>query len=103
MFAVANILFLESPAGVGFSYTNTSSDLKNSGDRRTGIWIEQINFSLVASCSQPCVPDLYRITNSMMYTAQDALIFLVRWMSRFPKYKHREFYIAGESYAGNQN
>ncbi|KAJ9689010.1 hypothetical protein PVL29_014587 [Vitis rotundifolia] len=65
---VANILFLESPAGVGFSYTNTSSDLKNSGDGRT---------------------------------AQDALIFLVRWMSRFPKYKHREFYIAGESYAGH--
>ena len=33
-------------------------------------------------------------------TAKDALIFLIRWMSRFPQYKHREFYIAGESYAG---
>ncbi|KAM3714376.1 hypothetical protein ACB098_01G329500 [Castanea mollissima] len=64
----ANLLFLESPAGVGFSYTNTSSDLNDSGDRRT---------------------------------AQDALVFLIRWMSRFPQYKHREFYIAGESYAGH--
>ncbi|KAM3336997.1 serine carboxypeptidase 24 isoform X1 [Capsicum galapagoense] len=65
---VANILFLESPAGVGFSYTNTSSDLEDSGDKRT---------------------------------AQDALIFLTRWMSRFPQYKYRDFYIAGESYAGH--
>ncbi|XP_015892154.3 serine carboxypeptidase 24 [Ziziphus jujuba] len=64
----ANILFLESPAGVGFSYTNTSSNLKDSGDKRT---------------------------------AQDALVFLLRWMSRFPEYKYREFYIAGESYAGH--
>ncbi|XP_059453841.1 serine carboxypeptidase 24-like [Corylus avellana] len=64
----ANILFLESPAGVGFSYTNTSSDLEDSGDKRT---------------------------------AQDALVFLIRWMSRFPQYKYREFYIAGESYAGH--
>ncbi|MCD7464485.1 Serine carboxypeptidase-like 40 [Datura stramonium] len=32
---VANVLFLESPAGVGFSYTNTSSDLKTTGDTRT--------------------------------------------------------------------
>ncbi|KAF4390122.1 hypothetical protein G4B88_005040 [Cannabis sativa] len=66
----ANLLFLESPAGVGFSYTNTSSDLENSGDKRT---------------------------------AQDALVFLLRWMSRFPEYKYREFYIAGESYAVTDN
>ncbi|KAL6619191.1 hypothetical protein ACP70R_034330 [Stipagrostis hirtigluma subsp. patula] len=65
---VANILFLDSPAGVGFSYTNTTSDLYTSGDNRT---------------------------------AHDAYTFLVRWFERFPHYKYRDFYIAGESYAGH--
>ncbi|KAG2620290.1 hypothetical protein PVAP13_3NG166300 [Panicum virgatum] len=64
----ANILFLDSPAGVGFSYTNTTSDLYNSGDRRT---------------------------------AHDSYTFLVKWLERFPEYKYRDFYIAGESYAGH--
>ncbi|CAN0825448.1 Serine carboxypeptidase-like 28 [Linum grandiflorum] len=65
---VANLLFLDSPAGVGFSYSNTSSDLYDVGDNRT---------------------------------AKDAYQFLRSWLERFPEYKHRPFYIAGESYAGH--
>ncbi|KAF7824607.1 serine carboxypeptidase-like 40 [Senna tora] len=64
----ANVLFLESPAGVGFSYSNRSSDYGNSGDRKT---------------------------------AADNYVFLVNWLKRFGEYKKREFYIAGESYAGH--
>ncbi|XP_006346530.2 serine carboxypeptidase II-3-like [Solanum tuberosum] len=64
---VANVLFLESPAGVGFSYSNTSSDY-TTGDEKT---------------------------------RQDSFTFLVNWMERFPEYKHRDFYIVGESYAGH--
>ncbi|KAJ9684572.1 hypothetical protein PVL29_016845 [Vitis rotundifolia] len=65
---LANLLFLESPAGVGFSYSNTTSDLYTAGDRRT---------------------------------AEDAYAFLINWFERFPQYKQRDFYIAGESYAGH--
>jgi serine carboxypeptidase-like clade 2 len=65
---VANILFLEAPVGVGFSYTNRSSDLDGLGDK---------------------------------ITAEDSYTFLLNWFERFPQYKSREFYIAGESYAGH--
>jgi serine carboxypeptidase-like clade 2 len=59
---------LESPAGVGFSYSNTSSENGKSGDTKTAV---------------------------------DAYIFLLNWLERFPEYKGRDFFIAGESYSGH--
>lgn len=34
--------------------------------------------------------------------ARDNLVFLQRWFTRFPHYKSRDLYIAGESYAGKR-
>ncbi|CAM0951704.1 unnamed protein product [Alopecurus aequalis] len=65
---VANVIFLESPAGVGFSYSNTTSENSQSGDARTAV---------------------------------DAYIFLLNWLERFPEYKGRDLFIAGESYSGH--
>ncbi|KAL6906462.1 hypothetical protein ACP4OV_004063 [Aristida adscensionis] len=64
----ADLLFLDSPAGVGFSYTNTSFEKDPPGDNST---------------------------------AHGSYTFLVRWFQRFPQHKAKEFYIAGESYAGH--
>ncbi|CAN6235682.1 unnamed protein product [Urochloa humidicola] len=64
----ANLLFLEAPVGVGFSYTNRTADLRRLGDR---------------------------------VTAQDSYSFLLNWLDKFPEFKGRGFYIAGESYAGH--
>ncbi|GLJ07553.1 hypothetical protein SUGI_0069550 [Cryptomeria japonica] len=64
---LANILFLDSPAGVGFSYSRNKSDYDQNGDAQT---------------------------------AEDNYSFLVNWFNRYPNYKNRDFYIAGESYAG---
>ncbi|XP_068667848.1 serine carboxypeptidase-like 31 [Aristolochia californica] len=63
----ANMIFLESPIGVGFSYSNTTSDYKVLGDD---------------------------------FTANDTYTFLHKWFEKFPSYRNRSFYIAGESYAG---
>lgn len=46
--------------------------------------------------------DIFRCFGSgcCKLVAEDAYTFLVDWFERFPQYKHRDFYIAGESYAG---
>jgi len=42
----------------------------------------------------------YMSVASFAFVAEDAYHFLVNWFKRFPQYKGRDFYIAGESYAG---
>ncbi|KAJ4752086.1 Carboxypeptidase [Rhynchospora pubera] len=64
----ANMLYLETPAGVGFSYSMDTSYYDNVDDKMT---------------------------------AKDNLVFLQRWLEKFPQYKGRDLYIAGESYAGH--
>lgn len=36
-----------------------------------------------------------------LQAAEDALAFLLNWLERFPEYKTRDFYIAGDGYAGH--
>jgi hypothetical protein len=43
----------------------------------------------------PCIVNI-----DLCFAAHDSYTFLVKWFERFPQYKYRDFYIAGESYAG---
>lgn len=65
--SIANIIYLESPAGVGFSYSNNKNDY----------YTDDIK------------------------TAKDNYNALIEWFKKFPSFIHRDFYIAGESYAGH--
>jgi hypothetical protein len=70
---VANVLYLEQPKGVGFSYCDDGTD----GD----------------DAAAKCV-------NTDESTAIDGHEFLVNWFKAFPEYASNDFFITGESYAG---
>ncbi|KAK3119102.1 hypothetical protein QOZ80_9BG0713850 [Eleusine coracana subsp. coracana] len=64
----ANVIYLETPAGVGYSYSADAAYYQGVSDKMTAL---------------------------------DNMVFLQRWLEKFPQYKGRELYIAGESYAGH--
>ncbi|PON91804.1 Serine carboxypeptidase-like [Trema orientale] len=64
----ANMLYLETPIGVGFSYSADSSSYETVNDK---------------------------------ITARDNLVFLQKWLVKFPQFKNRSLFITGESYAGH--
>ncbi|CAO2141831.1 unnamed protein product [Urochloa humidicola] len=64
----ANVIYLETPAGVGYSYSADAAYYQGVDDKMT---------------------------------ATDNMVFLQRWLQKFPQYEGRDLYIAGESYAGH--
>jgi carboxypeptidase C (cathepsin A) len=70
---VANMLWVDQPVGVGFSYQD---DDPTGSDGDTKKWDEE-------------------------EVARDMLLFLQQWMRDNPKYRALNFYLMGESYAGH--
>lgn len=92
-FTASNLLFVESPAGVGWSYSNTSSDY-STGDVRTG----QLLWQLIEH-SELSWDLTVRQSN---YAAHDMYQFLLGWYAKFPEYRSRALFLTGESYAGSE-
>jgi len=88
---------VESPIGVGFSYTNTSSDLTILEDQFVGKFLlQKIRSSNFVDFVKATIIFNYKLLES----AEDSYNFLVNWLQRYPQFKSRDFFIAGESYAG---
>lgn len=64
---VANIVYIDSPVGAGFSYTDNPVNVNYTDDG----------------------------------SAADNLEFIKSWFDRFPQFKDRDMYLAGESFAGH--
>lgn len=75
--SVANMIFLESPAGVGFSYYTGSTPQYND----TG----PVHFHCLA------LDTLFLMTVGV---AEDSYTFLQRWFAMYPQYKSNDFWIA---------
>jgi len=99
--AEANMLFLESPIGVGFSYTNTSADFNELGDQLTGnlcaAFVNHVTpayqlFSVLDYCELGLIFQSSRLPPSLTCATAGW-----RFIMGFQQMMHTSFFIGGTS------
>jgi serine carboxypeptidase-like clade 1 len=85
------MIYLDSPAGVGLSYSKNVSDYQT-GDLKTAADSHTFLLKVYAFMLA------WYITN--IYAGQLSSVTCMQWFQMYPEFLSNPFYIAGESYAG---
>jgi serine carboxypeptidase-like clade I len=86
---VSNVIFLDSPVGAGFSYSNTEQGYKSSDTKAVNhilIFLTKVTF--------PAVHFNYQKHSRLK------LMFFLQWFDEHPEFLSNPLYIAGDSYSG---
>lgn len=86
---IANMLYLESPVGVGFSYSDdqvyATNDTEVSADTHAGSWTLAVRWLTCVSCVQ---------------VSMNNFLALKEFFRLFPEFSSNRLFLTGESYGG---
>lgn len=98
---VSNIIYLDSPAGVGLSYSKNKSDY-TTGDVQTALDSHKFLLEVIGfvSCFESVYDLVLRLLKQNLLMCFAFFIHNGQWFKLFPQFLPNPFFIAGESYAG---
>lgn len=97
---VANVLYLESPAGVGYSYSDDKNYRTDDDQVSPVIRFCFVFFPPIQFLGEENRCDKAGICRPFFQVAEDNYRALLSFFAKFPAFTHNEFFIFGESYGG---